>query len=35
MNARLGITVYNAQGLTLEEIVVSFDLLKQKQLNIG
>ena len=30
-----GYTVYNVQGLTLEEIVVSLDLLKQKQLNSG
>ena len=30
-----GYTVHNAQGLTLEEIVVSFDLLKEKQFNGG
>ena len=28
-------TVHKVQGLTLEEIVVNFDLLKQKQFNYG
>ena len=30
-----GCTVYKGQGLTLEEVVISFDLIRQKNFNYG